>query len=152
MSVDTYSPKNMVLLVNGIQVTGFSDTDLVTITRDEAKFVKYIGVDGGVSRSHNVAEAASAVFSLSQTSSSNGVFSNLIQRDNEDPSGSRTFDMEILDRNSGTYFRGTGCWIENMPEAGYAKEISSREWTVDIAELKWWIFGNDGEGLSNILL
>ncbi len=141
-NVHTYSPKNMVIMIDVFQVTGFGDTDMVTVALDEPKFEKYTGVDGVVSRSHNVADTGTITFTLAQTSSSNADFSNLLQVDTADPSGDYTFSVSVIDNNSGTYYIGRGSWVQGMPESGYAKTVGTREWVVEVAELDWYIAGN----------
>jgi hypothetical protein len=146
MGVPTYSPQNMVVTVNGQDITGFGDTDIVTIALDESKFVKYTSVDGGVSRSHNVANAGIFTFTLNQTSKANQIFSSLLQLDLANPDGSNTFGVGIRDENTsgtGTYYLGTGSWVQGMPESGYQKEINTREWVVEASDIKWNISGNE---------
>lgn len=150
MGVATYSPKNMVITLGGLPITGFSDSDMVTISLDEPKFAKYNSVDGAISRSHNVADAGRFVFSLNQTSSANQLFSSALQLDLANPDGSNTFTVGVRDENTsgtGTYYLGTGAWVEGMPESGYAKEIGVREWVVEASDIKWNISGNESSSV-----
>lgn len=142
MSTETYSPKNMVITVAGRQVTGFGDTDMVTISLDEAKFVKYVSVDGEVSRSHNVADTGRFVFTLNQNSSANELFSGLLTADTFDASGNLVFPVAVRDENSnGTFYLGTDCWIEGMPESSFGKEIGTREWVIEAKKIRYSLAG-----------
>ena len=146
MSTPTYSPKRMIISVAGRQITGFGDTDLLTVALDEAKFVKYVSVDGEVARSFNVADTGSFTFTLNQTSEANSWFNALLLADVTTSDGSATFPVAIRDQNSeGTFYLGTDCWVEGMPESGYAKEISTREWVVQAKKIRYALTGS-GEG------
>lgn len=145
MAVKTYSPLDMVILVAGQQVTGFSDTDMLAIALDEPKFVKYTGVGGDSSRSHNVANGATITFQLSQTSSANDLFSTILLADTKNPTGNNVVNVEVRDPNSGTKFLAIDSWIQGMPEVSYAKEISVREWVFDVPELTYTIKGSQGD-------
>ena len=154
MGVATYSPKKLVNSIAGYEITGFSDTDIVTISLDEPKFVKYNSVDGTTSRSHNVSDSGRFVYSLNQTSNANQIFSTLLKNDLANPDGSLTFGIGVRDGNTsgaGTYFLGTGSWVEGMPENGYAKEIGVREWVVEASDIKWNISGNESSDVVGAL-
>ncbi|NRA42484.1 MAG: DUF3277 family protein [Pseudomonadales bacterium] len=154
MGVATYSPKKLVNSVAGETITGFSDSDIVTITLDEPKFVKYTSVDGTTSRSHNVSDSGRFVYTLNQTSAANQIFSGLLKADLANPDGSATFGLGVRDNNTsgtGTYFLGTGAWVEGMPESGYAKEIGTREWVIEASNIEWNISGNESSDVVNAL-
>jgi len=137
----------MIITVAGVQVTGFSDTDMLTVSLDEAKFVKYVSVDGEVSRSHNVADTGRFVFSLNQTSRANTLFSGLLISDTANPTGDLTFPIAVRDQNSeGTFYLSKNCWIEGMPESGFGKEIGTREWVCEAEKIRYAITGA-GKGI-----
>lgn len=153
MSVATYSPKNMVITLGGLPVTGFSDSDMVTISLDEPKWAKYTSVDGTVSRSHNVADGGRFVFTLNQTSAANQIFSSALQLDLANPDGSNTFGVAVRDENTsgaGTFYLGTGSWVEGMPESAYGKEIGTREWVVEVSDVKWNLSGNESSEIVGL--
>ena len=142
MSVGTYAAKKMVTLINGLPLRGFSDSDMVTVALDEESFVKYMSVDGQGSRSANGNSAGTFTFSLAQTSASNQIFSEILKTDIKRSDGSVKCDVTIVDPNSnGTYYKSVTCWIKGMPESGFNKEISTREWVVDSTDIDWNIAG-----------
>jgi hypothetical protein len=147
--VNTYSPKRLVVQVQGQQLTGFSDSDMVTISLDEEKFAKYISVDGQVSRSFNVANSGKFVISLNQTSKANQILSTLLSADVADNTGKLTFQMSVRDMNSPlTFYTGVDCWVSGMPESSFGKEIETREWTIEASSI---IYNISGNGSSEIL-
>lgn len=152
MSTETYSPKNMIMTVNGVQLTGFGDTDMVTISLDEAKFTKYVSVDGQVARSHNVADTGRFVFTLNQTSAANQVLSGLLALDTAEASGNNVFSVAVRDQNSdGTFYLGTDCWIEGMPESSFGKEIGTREWVIEARKIRYSIAGSAAGLLQGVV-
>lgn len=138
----------MIISVAGVQITGFGDSDMVTISLDEDKFTKYVSVDGEVSRSFNVADTGRFVFTLNQTSQANAVLSGLLTADVFDNTGNLTFPVAIRDQNSeGTFYLGTDCWVSAMPESAFGKEIGTREWVIDASKIRYAITGA-GEGIT----
>ena len=147
MSTATYSPKRMIISIAGTQITGFGDSDMLTVSLDEDKFVKYTSVDGEVSRSFNVPDTGRFVLTLNQTSQANSTLSGLLTADVFDNTGNLTFPVAIRDQNSeGTFYLGTDCWVVGMPESGFGKEIGTREWVIDASKIRYAITGA-GEGI-----
>lgn len=142
----------MILTVNGAQLTGFGDTDMVTVSLDETKFAKYVSVDGEVSRSHNIADTGRFVFTLNQTSSANAILSGLLSADTSEPTGRHTFAVAVRDQNSkGTFYLGTDCWIEGMPESSFGKEIGTREWVIEARKIRYSIAGAAASLLQGVI-
>ena len=148
----TYSPKRLVLTVAGQRIEGFGDTDIVSVTLDEPKFVKYIGADGQVSRSFNPASSGRFTITLAQTSSANQILSAILLADVADNTGNLVVPVTLRDLNSSdTFYIGTNCWVENMPESNFGKEIDTREWVLDAEKIFYNISGNGESLLQGIL-
>lgn len=144
MSVATYSPNRLVNTINGVQLSGFGDSDIVTIKLDEDKFEKFVSVDGQVARSFNVANTGTFTYTLNQTSEANTILSSLLKADTLSNTGDLTFSVVVRDENStGTFYLGTRCWIKGMPESGYNKEIGTREWVIEATDITYFITGSD---------
>ena len=151
MSVSTYSPKRLVISVLGKNITGFSDDDMITVSLDEDKFVKFTSVDGESARSYNVSSAGKFVITLNQTSKANQTLSALLLADMADNTGQLTFPVAIRDLNSdGTFYLAKDCWLVGMPESSFNKEIENRVWTLDAADIKFNLAGS-GTGLLGVL-
>lgn len=150
MSLPTYSPKRLVITAGGQAISGFSDSDILSVALDEDKFVKYVSVDGQVSRSFNVADSGKFVLTLNQTSKANLILNSLLKADALDNTGRLTFPMYVADGNSeGTFFIGSNCWVAGMPECKYVKEIEVREWVIEAEKIAYNITGNGGNSLLN---
>lgn len=140
----------MIISVGGRQVTGFSDTDLVTITRDEQKFTKIAGADGEIGRSHNCSDAGTITFSLMQTSEANDYFSQLLLNDAASIDGSDMVSVYISDELGTSKYLAEESWFQNPAEAGFANEIGTREWILDCAKISHFNGGNRTNSTSLI--
>lgn len=149
---NTYSPKRLIIAVAGQQLTGFGDSDMVTVALDEAHFTKYKSVDGEVSRSFNPTSSGSFTITLNQTSRANQILSGLLLADIADNTGNLVFPVTVRDLNSSdTFYLGTNCWVESMPESNFAKEIETREWVLQSEKIFFNISGNGESLLEGIL-
>ena len=150
--VNTYSPKRLVCSIAGQKLSGFSDTDIVTVALDEDQFIKYIGADGEVSRSFNPAISGSFTFTLAQTSRANQILSAIFLADIADNTGNLVVPVIVRDMNSSdTFYIGAQCWIRKMPDSAFNKEIDSREWIIDCDKILFNISGNGESFLQGIL-
>ena len=139
---NTYSASKIVLTVAGIRVTGFGETDMVNVERDESKFIKITGADGVVSRSHIVSNAGQITITLQQTSAANDVLTGLLLAD--EVSLAAQFPVTIKDLNGSTNIIAADCWIQGPPAVPMNKLITDRVWIIDVADLSMFIGGNDG--------
>jgi hypothetical protein len=153
MSIPTYSPKRLIVTINGVQITGFGDSDIITVALDEDKFAKFVSVDGPVSRSHNVSSSGTFTITLAQTSGANEVLSTLLNLDTLDASGNATFSVSVIDANSknkGTSYTSKNCWVRGMPESPFSKEVTERVWVIDAENISFGIVGNGINVLSGL--
>ena len=146
---NTYSACKVVLTVAGLRITGFGETDMVNVERDETKFVKVTGADGVVSRSVNCSNAGQIQITLQQTSTANDILSGILLAD--ETSLSAQFPVTIKDLNGSTNIVAADCWIQGPPATPMNKEITDRVWIIDVANLSMFIGGNDGGLLNDTL-
>lgn len=143
---NTYSASKIVLTVAGKRVTGFGESDMVNVERDESKFIKITGADGVVSRSHIVSNAGQIQITLQQTSLANDILSGLLLLD--EVSLAAQFPVTIKDLNGSTNIIASDCWIQGPPAVPMNKLITDRVWIIDAADLSMFIGGNDAGVLS----
>lgn len=140
MAVKTYIPNKVLVIIGGIPIQGFSEDSMVKTVRDEDTFMKKVGVQGEVSRSQNHNTSGSVTITLMQTSPSNDVLSGFAALD--ELTGAGVVPVLIKDLSgSSTYFSSTA-WVKKPPEAAYGKEIGTREWVFDTAEMDVFNGGN----------
>lgn len=127
----------------GIPVDGeFGDGEVVTIEFDEADFTVKKGTGGDVVRSKTYNQLAKVTISLLQTAAANALFSAARLIDVKGKNGAGIGPMLIKDRNGGTLYAGTKCWIEGPPKASFGREGSMRDWTFVVADLTSFEGGN----------
>lgn len=140
MSVRTYDAAQVILTVNGVEISGYATDTFVSIEREEPSFTKVVGADGTTSRAKSNNRSGTMTITLSQTSPSNDYLSALLAADELNNSG--VFPVILKDvSGQARFFSGTG-WIQGMPSVEYAKEISDREWLIDLADMEFNIAGN----------
>jgi len=95
----TYSPKDVVVSVGGVDVRGYSDGTFITIDRSEDAFSMVTGSDGETTRSKNANESGSINITLKGSSASNDRLAIIALKDEKDGSG---IVPVIVKDNSGT--------------------------------------------------
>ncbi len=140
MTVRTYDPKEVHIIIGGFEMTGFADGTFLTISRDNDSFSKVSGADGETSRAKSNDKGGGAILSLQQTSPSNDILSGIVIADELSNSG--VVPMIVTDSLGTTVlFSGEG-WIKKPAEVTFAKEIGNRDWNLDLASMDIFIGGN----------
>lgn len=144
MSVRTYDAAQVILTINGVEISGYAADTFISIEREEPSFTKVVGADGTTSRAKSNNRSGTMTITLSQTSPSNDYLSALLAQDELSNSGVVPVILKDISGQS-RFFSGTG-WVQGMPTVEYAKEISDREWLIDLADMEFNIAGNIAVG------
>lgn len=142
MSLKTYDPKKVVLAVGGVPIGGYADGTFISMERTNDAYMVQSGADGEVSRAKSNDRTGQLTITLAQTSDSNDVLSVIAQLDERANAGVVPIILKEIGGNT-VVFSGTG-WVRKMPVVEYAKEISNREWILDLAESEVFIGGTVG--------
>ena len=140
MTVKTYDPKQVQIIIGGQTISGFADGEFINVERDEDMFTKVSGADGEVSRAKSNNKMGTMTLTLLGTSASNDILSAFAVADELSNSGI----VPIICKDSlgtSTLFAGEG-WVKKMPAYTASKEISTRAWVFDLAEVEIFIGGN----------
>jgi len=128
MAVDTYDPRDVMVVVDGTVITGFAEGTFVTAEKASDNYVKYVGAQGEVARSRNADPTGTITVTLNQTSPSNS-FLNSLARSKD------TFSAFVIDRNTQqVQAGGSECWIQKPASISRGAEIETREWTIEVAD------------------
>jgi len=138
----TYDPEQVICIVGGVILSGFSDGDSIIARRSEDVFSKRVGIDGGVARARNANKSGEFEFKFLQTSDANDQLSSLLAIDNLVNDGLAVFPISVVDGSGRSLCAATQCWIKTMPEATFGKDVSERVWVFDAADLKIFHGGN----------
>ena len=139
----SYDPSQVICIVGGVILSGFSDGDAITARRSEDAYSKRVGIDGGVGRARNANKSGEFEFRMLATSSANDQLSSLMAIDNLNSDGLATFPISITDGAGTTLCAATQCWIKTYPEVVFGKDTGERIWVFDSADLKLYIGGNN---------
>jgi len=140
MSVRTYDPKEVILLMDGIPISGYADGTFVMVERTSDAFTKVSGSDGDVSRVKTNDKSGTITVTLAQTSPGNDILTGLALLDEQSNSG--VVPVAVVDKSGrSTYASGFG-WVRKMPNSEFSKDVSNREWIIDCANMQWFVGGN----------
>ncbi|MGN6701455.1 MAG: phage structural protein [Burkholderiaceae bacterium] len=137
----TYSADQVTVTVGGVIVSGFTDGDFVSAEYDDDRFKKHVGADGDVGRAKNPSRAGNITVTLSASSPANDELSALFNL--ESLAGvDAPIAIGVVDLSGRTVIAASKAWIKKAPKVGFGKEIGSREWVLDCADLSMFIGGN----------
>ena len=141
MALRTFDPRLVNILIGGVPMQGFADGTFLSIDRDEDAFVKVVGADGTSTRIKSNNRSATLTLTLKQSSPSNDVLSGFAALDELSNTG--VVPVLVKD-NSGNsiYFSATG-WVQKYPLSEFSKEISNREWTLDLVDTDIFVGSNN---------
>lgn len=146
--VRTYDAAQVILSVGGANISGYADGTFISIEREEQSFTKVVGADGNTSRAKSNNRSGSLTITLQQTSPSNEVLSGFLAQD--ESSADAVVPVLIKDNTGESrLFSATG-WVQGLPTIEYAKEISTREWVLDLADIEFNIAGNAAIGGAEV--
>lgn len=140
MPVRTFDPGKFIITIAGLPINGFADGTYINIERETDTFSKEIGADGVVSRVAMNDKSALLTITLSQTSPSNDALSILHNADELTGQGVVPIAVKDITGRS-TYISGSG-WIKKPAGFEGSKELTTREWVIDMAETIWFTGGN----------
>ena len=144
MSVNTYDPAEVALIVGGVPITGLADGTFLSISRDEQAYSKVTGADGTTSRAKSNNRAGTMTFTLKQTSPANDVLTGFMVADETSNNG--VVPVLVKDRLGNSVAATSAAWVQQAPDQGFSKEIEEREWVLDCGTIDIFIGGNAAQG------
>lgn len=116
-----YDPEKVVVSLNGVYITGFSEKGKVEVERNEESASVKVGVDGGVHYATNNNITGKVKLTVMTTSPSVRYLREL-ERSKEE------FSLSIVDLNdAGENIASDGCRILKMPKYQIAKDVEELE-------------------------
>jgi hypothetical protein len=136
----TYDSKKIAIIVNGLPLSGFSESTLVKVTRSADTWKKTVSADGMVTRSKENDLSGEITFSLLQTSQSNDALSAIALLDELKSGG--IVPVLIKDLNGTSLYTAAEAWVKKPPEGGAEKDAKDRSWVLECSQLIWFVGGN----------
>jgi hypothetical protein len=140
MSVRTYDPKNVIITINAIPMSGFSDGTFLEVDRDEPTWTKVVGADGLVTRGKTNNFSGTLTLTLKQSSPSNDVLSGLLAIDEATNNG--VVPVLIKDLSGNSIYFSARAWINQYANSTFGKDISDRVWALSLDELDLFVGSN----------
>lgn len=132
-SFATYDPADVHITFGGQPIHGFADGTFVEVDFDEDQWNKVTGADAHTARAKTNNYSGSITITLLATSAGNDVLNSFWQADRRANNG--VVPISIIDKQGNTRWSATYAWVRKMPLQGFAKEVETREWVIDCAEL-----------------
>jgi len=140
MSLKTYNPKEVSVIVGARVITGFAEDSKVIVARENDSWAKVAGVDGEVTRSKSNDKSGSITINLMQSSDDNAFLTALYQSD--ELSGAGVVPVTVKDNSGTSLYIAPEAWIRKPPDSEFSREAGPREWILDCAELTMNVGGN----------
>ena len=140
MAVRTYDPKQVIVTIGGVPMSGFSDGTFLEVDRNEPTWNIVVGADGLVTRGKTNNFSGTLTLTLKQSSPSNDVLSGFMAIDEATNSGVFPILVKDLSGNS-IYFAGR-CWVTQYANSTFGKDISDRQWTLSMDEADVFVGSN----------
>lgn len=125
MSVNTYSPKDIIVDIGGYTLKGWED---ITVSRTSAGFTPIQGIRGKHARVNSLDTSASITVTLHQTSPSNDILSAIHERDLMDGTG--RINLLFKDLSGRTVMGSDEAYILSYPEVIYNRDFQFRAWSI----------------------
>jgi len=140
MSVRTYDPKQVIVTIAGVPMSGFSDGTFLEIDRNEPTWTMVVGADGLVTRGKTNNFSGTMTLTLKQSSPSNDILSALMAADEASNAGIFPVLVKDLSGNS-VYFSATA-WVNQYANSTFDKAITDRQWTFSLSEADMFVGSN----------
>lgn len=125
LSVNTYSPGDVVLSFGGYKVVGW---DQISTNRTSNVFLQQKGIRGKHTRVPSQDTSALITVSLIQTSPSNDVFSEVLSQD--ELNGTGRLEVILKDQSGRSIFQSNEAYIVGFPETKYSGGFEYRVWSI----------------------
>ena len=140
MSVFTYDPKQVIVTIGGVPMSGFSDGTFLEIDRNEPTWNVVVGADGLVTRGKTNNFTGTVTLTLKQSSPSNDVLSGLMAIDEATNRG--VFPILVKDLSGNSIYFGGRCWVTQYANSTFGKDISDRQWVLMMDEADMFVGSN----------
>lgn len=126
----THDLKRVVLIVGTRRITGFGETDAVTIVTDENRYNKKVGADGQTTRSRTNNDADSVTITVHQTNIEAIKYLDSIAKL---PSPLDVVPISITSLNTLEKYASPQCWLQKDPDVSFHKDSGDRVYVFDTA-------------------
>lgn len=145
-TVQTYSPKDVILTVGGYQLTGWQS---ISVSRSVKGFTVIRGIRGKNTRVKNVDTSATITLSLLQTAQGNDVLSYIHELDLEE--GTARISLLLKDRSGRSVFSSNEAFITGYPTATFSGQFEYRNWEIFAQSTGTYTVGGNAKPATDLL-
>lgn len=135
-----WDPGQLVATFDGNPISGFADGTMVKAARKTDTFSIVVGTQGDITRVRSQDKSGEVTFTLQQGSDSNDYLMSVLLLDER--FGLSTGPLMIKDLNGTTIITATRAWLKRPADSEFGKDLASREWVFECAELKMFVGGS----------
>lgn len=129
-----YSFLNTVLLVNGVEITGFDEgDDVIVLSRINDAVSHKIGADGEMSISISADRSGTCTFKLQQSSLSNAYLTGLVAV--QENGLFVPIFVQMTDTRTGDSGSGTSGYIAKPADMQRGTNVNGQEWVITVERL-----------------
>lgn len=122
--VKTYNPKDCVITVGGVYITGLGE-DMVKCEKDEDNFTAKVGAQGDVVVNQSCNDLGTITLSVQGTSPQKKYLIDLAN------TGS-VFDIWVINKSIDEKVGGSQAMVKKTPELGQGAELDDREFEIQV--------------------
>lgn len=140
MAVRTYDPKQVIVTIGGVPMSGFSEGTFLEVDRSEPTWNMVVGADGLVTRGKTNNFSGVMTLTLKQSSPSNDVLSAFMAVDEATNAG--VVPVLIKDLSGNSIYFSARAWITQYANSSFGKDISDRSWILNLDEADIFVGSN----------
>lgn len=145
-TVQTYSPKDVILTIGGYQLTGWQ---AINVSRTVKGFTVIRGIRGKNTRVKNVDTSATISISLLQTAQGNDVLSYIHELDLDE--GTARIALLLKDRSGRSVFSSNEAFITGYPTVTFSGQFEYRNWELFCQSTGTYTVGGNAKPASDLL-
>lgn len=133
MSINTYSPSDVELYLDGYKVTGWVT---ISIKRNRDSYTFVSGIRGKNTRIRNYDKSATITLNVLQTSETHDILSeihrqDIIDEDNETSTADNArLIVTLRDSSGSSAFQSEDAFITGYPELKFSQDFEERTWVI----------------------
>lgn len=114
----------------------YHDGDFISIEPVSDRFNSFVGAGGEVVHSRTNDNRFTVTLRLHQASPTNSLLSAIAELDRISPNGAGVFPLTVNDSSGNALYFGEKARIMSVPSVSFGQEVSVREWTFEVADLR----------------
>lgn len=139
----TWNGAELTVVIGVTPISGLSDGDSVTASRNNPLYNSRAGNDGAVGRARVTDKRGQVEIRLLQTSEVNDALSALFNLDSLSDEGQFVGPIIVKDLSGTSVISAGQAWLMSTGDVGFESgAVGERVWTFEAADLKFWIGGN----------